>query len=42
MKEMVQVEKDLVDIIWTEPDRPPIPNNPLIVHPVVYTGTYDR
>jgi len=35
---MIQVEEDLVDIIWTDPGRSSIPNNPLIVHPIEFTG----
>jgi len=35
---MIQVPEDLVDVIWTDPSRPPIPNNPLIVHPIEFTG----
>jgi len=35
---MVQVSEDLVDAIWTSPSRAPLTSNPLIVHPVEFTG----
>jgi len=36
--EMVQVDKDLVDHIWTDTDRPEKPQNPLIVHTLEFAG----
>jgi len=35
---MTRVEKDLVDVIWGNTNRSSIPNNPLIVHPIEFTG----
>lgn len=35
---LVGVPADLVDVIWTDPERPPRPNNPPFVHTILYAG----
>lgn len=35
---LVGMDEDLVDIIWTDPDRPPRPNNPPFVHTIEFAG----
>lgn len=35
---LVGVPNDLVDVIWTDPDRPAKPNNPPFVHNITYAG----
>jgi hypothetical protein len=35
---LIEMDKDLVDIIWTDPDRPPRPNNPPFVHTIEFAG----
>lgn len=35
---LVGVPADLVDVIWTDPNRPPRPNNPPFVHHIHYAG----